>query len=201
MLDYIRRMRLQNRIKRHRELLERTCTIGKGLCAAPWVKDAAILSFTVRNLTNDPTKVRVGDNCLLSGNIHCNRLGKVVVGDHVFMNGGTILRCDYEITVGNCCLFGPNVRLWDTSNHPMSVAARERQAREICFKEVDSYEASGGPIIIEDNVWLGMDVIVLANVRIGRGSVVGAGSVVTKDIPPMTFAAGVPARFISNVPE
>ena len=66
---------------------------------------------------------------------------------------------------------------------------------------VDSYEAGGAPIIIEDNVWLCMDVVVLAGVRIGEGSVIGAGSIVTKDIPPMTFAVGAPAVKVADIPE
>ena len=57
------------------------------------------------------------------------------------------------------------------------------------------------PVIIEDNVWIGCRSIILKGVKIGRRSVIAAGSIVTKDIPPNSIAAGVPARVISNNPE
>lgn len=193
---------LSRRIVSHQENLERNCVLGKSFNAAPWQKkDGGILNFSVGNLSGDPQRVTIGDYCNLNAAIHCDVRGQVHIGNHVFMNVKTIIRCDHEIQVGNYCMFGPNVKLWDTKNHPMSISARERQAKEICQKTVDSYEAGGSPIIIEDNVWLCMDVTVLSGVRIGYGSVIASGSVVTKDIPPKSFAAGVPARIVGVVPE
>lgn len=189
------------RVAEHRKRLERECIIGSELNAAPWQKRDGILRFVVNNLSGDPARVTVGDCCNLAVSIHCEARGQVHIGNHVFMSATTKIRCDYGIRVGNYCMFGPDVRLWDTRNHPLSVSQRERQARQICRGKVDSYEAGGGPILLEDNVWLCMDVIVLAGVTIGHGSVVAAGSVVTKDVPAMSLAAGVPARVISSVPE
>lgn len=57
----------------------------------------------------------------------------------------------------------------------------------------------GKPIVIEDKVWIGINSTILPGVRIGYGSIVGANSVVTKDVPPMTMVAGNPARFIKNI--
>lgn len=192
---------LNKRIARHRKNLSRQCTLGKEFNAAPWQKSGGILHFSVSNSSGDPSRVIVGDYSNLNVSIYCESRGRVHIGDHVFMNTKTTIRCDHEIRVGNYCMFGPNVKLWDTRNHPMSITARERQAKEICHKTVDSYEAGGAPIIIEDNVWLCMDVTVLAGVRIGYGSVVATGSVVTRDIPPKSFAAGVPAKVLGAVPE
>ena len=62
----------------------------------------------------------------------------------------------------------------------------------------DHIQASWKDVVIEDCVWIGANSIVLPGVRIGRGSIVGAGSVVVKDIPPMVIAAGNPAKVISN---
>ena len=193
---------LKKRLTQHRANLARLCILGKAFNEAPWQKPGGgILNFSVGNLTEDSSRITVGDYCNLNAAIHCGKLGQVHIGHHVFMNAKTVIRCDHEIRVGNYCMFGPNVNLWDTPNHPLSVSDRERQAKEICRKTVDSYEADGAPIIIEDNVWLCMDVTVLAGVRIGYGSVVAAGSVVTKDISPRSFAAGVPARVLGAVPE
>ena len=199
-IKFLKKIRQRYALRNHRINLEKNCIMGKDFNAAPWQKPTGLQNFSVGNLTGDPNNVIVGDYCNLNATIHCNSRGKVGIGNHVFMNAKTTIRCDHEIRVGNYCMFGPNVRLWDTNNHPMSASARERQAKEICNKTVDSYDAGGGPIIIEHNVWLCMDVIILPNVRIGSGSVIGAGSVVTMDIPPMSFAAGVPAKIIKTVP-
>lgn len=192
---------LVRQIAGHHRRLGRECVVGRELNAAPWQKRDGILRFVVTNLSGDPGRVTVGDCCNLAVSIHCEARGQVHIGSHVFMSATTKIRCDHEIRVGNYCMFGPNVRLWDTNNHPLSVSHRERQAKQICRGKVDSYEAGGGPILIEDNVWLCMEVIVLAGVTIGYGSVVAAGSVVTKDVPAMSLAAGVPARVIGSVPE
>lgn len=59
----------------------------------------------------------------------------------------------------------------------------------------------GKPIVIEDDAWIGGNTTILPGVRVGHGAVVGAGSVVTKDVPPMTVYAGNPAKFIKNIPQ
>lgn len=192
---------LSKRIERHQANLACKCLLGKEFNAASWQKKSGILNFSVTNHSGDPERVSIGDYCNLDASINCERHGRVHIGNHVFMNTKTIIRCDHEISVGNYCMFGPNVKLWDTKNHPMSISKRERQARGIYQKPVDSYESGGAPIIIEDNVWLCMDVTVLSGVRIGYGSVVAAGSVVTKEIPPKSFAAGIPAKVIGDVPD
>lgn len=200
-IKFLKKIRQRYALRNHLISLEKNCVMGKDFNAAPWQKPTGLQDFSVGNLTGNRNSIVVGDYCNLNAMIHCNSRGKVIIGNHVFMNAKTTIRCDHEIRVGNYCMFGPNVRLWDTNNHPMSASARERQAKEICNKTVDSYEAGGGPIFIEDNVWLCIDVIVLAGVCIGHGSVVAAGSIVTKDIPPMTFAAGIPAKPIGKIPE
>lgn len=199
-LHLIRKWRDHTQIQKHREHLERNCNIGAELNSAPWQKKTAILKFHVSNRSGDNERIQIGNYCNLSCTIDCNVRGRVIIGNHVFMNSANYIRCDYKVSIGNFCMFGPNVRLWDTNNHPMSASARERQAQEIYRNNIDSYESGGGPITIEENVWLCVDVIVLADVTIGYGSVIGAGSVVTHDIPPMTFAAGIPAKFISHIP-
>ncbi|MBP9185562.1 MAG: hypothetical protein KBE91_01890 [Bacteroidia bacterium] len=96
-------------------------------------------------------------------------------------------------------MFGPNVRLWDTDNHPLNPIERHTQCEYIAHHGfIDSYEASGGNINIGNDVWIGMDAIVLGGVEIGNGAVVAAGSIVTKSIPPNTLVGGVPAKIIKS---
>lgn len=160
-----------------------------------------VLECAIRNLSSDPARIHIGDNCNLSVSIFCNTLGKVEIGNYVFMNGRCSIRVDHMVRIGSHCLFGPRVTISDTDSHPLSRAARHLQAEEIPLRLIDTYLADGGPVIIGDDVWVGMDSLILGGVTIGEGSVIAAHSVVTKDIPPMSIAAGIPARVIAQVPD
>ena len=94
------------------------------------------------------------------------------------------LYIDYGITIGNDVFIGPKVNLI-TINHDPNPENRSA--------------TYGRPIVIEDKAWIGINSTILPGVRIGYGAIVGAGSVVTKDVPPMTVVAGNPARFIKGI--
>jgi acetyltransferase-like isoleucine patch superfamily enzyme len=85
--------------------------------------------------------------------------------------------------------------------HPLSVSERHAQCEFIAREGfIDSYVNGGGDIVVEDDVWIGMDALILGPVRIRKGAVVAARSVVTKDVPPMTLVGGVPAKVVREVP-
>ncbi len=92
------------------------------------------------------------------------------------------------ITVGSFCFIGPNCGLY-TASHPLNASQRNQ-----------GYEKAS-PITIGKNVWIGGDVIILPGVTIGDGSVIGAKSVVTKDIPPGVLAVGNPCRVLRSITE
>ncbi|AKJ63906.1 acyltransferase [Kiritimatiella glycovorans] len=107
--------------------------------------------------------------------------GRIAIGDRVFLNYGASLSAHEEIRIGNGCQIGSYACLMDNDYH-----------------RVEDRNALGEskPIVLEDNVWLGVRVIVLKGVTIGKNAVIGAGSVVTKDVPPNSLAAGAPARVV-----
>jgi maltose O-acetyltransferase len=112
----------------------------------------------------------------------------VSIGAGSFINyDGILLDCG-PITIGDSVQIGPRVQLL-TALHPMADHERRRQGWE-----------STAPITIGDNVWFGGGVTVCAGVTIGHNTVIGAGSVVTRDIPPHVFAAGNPCRPIRELP-
>ncbi len=110
----------------------------------------------------------------------------ISIGARCFINFNLTALDVAPITIGDDCQIGPNVQLL-TPIHPLS--PEERRAK---------LEAAR-PIVIEDNVWLGGGVIVCPGVRIGENSVIGAGSVVTRDIPANVVAVGNPARVIKQL--
>lgn len=110
------------------------------------------------------------------------------VGKNVYANFGFIALDTCQITLGDRILMGPNVHLYAAS-HPLDPAIRQGTTGP----------ENGGPITIGDDCWFGGNVTVLANVKIGRGVVVGAGSIVTKNVPPFVVVAGNPARPIKKI--
>jgi maltose O-acetyltransferase len=107
--------------------------------------------------------------------------GTLEVGNNVFINFGSSIVAARQVTIGNDCLIGTHVSVMDCDFHRV---------------EDKSWDTSGQPVILEDRVWLGNRSIVLKGVRIGHDAVVAAGSVVTRDVPPRTIVAGVPARVV-----
>ncbi len=103
------------------------------------------------------------------------------LGDHVFINFNfTLLDCA-PVSIGSHVFIGPNVQVY-TAHHPLDAETR------------DQHIGWAEPITIGNHVWIGGGCIILPGVTIGDGAVIGAGSVVTKDIPPKTIALGNPCR-------
>jgi len=107
----------------------------------------------------------------------------IEVGDETRLNGVSI-HATRLIRIGRNCLIAANVSLLDSDGHGVSLADRA-MANPV-----------SEPIVIEDNVWIGANAMVLKGVTIGRGAIVAAGSVVTRDVAPMTLVGGNPARMI-----
>ena len=109
---------------------------------------------------------------------------KIIMGDNVGISGSTI-SARQSIIIGNNVLIGSGCVICDNDAHPIHPMNRQ-----------DDRKTEVSPIVIGDDVFVGARCIILKGVTIGRGSVIGAGSVVTKDVPPMCIYAGNPAKFI-----
>ena len=108
------------------------------------------------------------------------------IGGRTFINAGAVILDVARVAIGEACQIGPNVQIL-TPTHPLDPDPRR-----------DGWEAAE-PITIGDNVWLGGGVIVCPGVTIGTDTVVGAGAVVTKDLPDRVLAVGNPARVIRQL--
>ncbi len=130
----------------------------------------------------------VGARTVLASPFHAGFGSNVHIGDDFFGNVNLTFVDDVEIRIGDEVMIAPSVTL-TTTGHPVHPHLRVDFRR---FSE---------PIVIEDKVWIGSNCVVLPGVRIGYGAVIGAGSVVTHDIPPMTVAVGVPCRVVRQITE
>lgn len=108
------------------------------------------------------------------------------IGEATFINHGAYLMDAGKITIGSHCFIGPNCGMY-TAIHAMLPEERNRGIER------------AKPIVLGDNVWLGGDVTILPGVTIGSNTVIGAGSVVTKDIPSGVVAAGNPCRVMREI--
>lgn len=131
----------------------------------------------------------IGENCCVMSPFHANFGGKHVhFGKNIFANFNLTLVDDTHIYVGDNVMFAPNVTI-ATASHPITPALREKALQ---------YNL---PVHIGNNCWLGSGVIVLPGVTIGENTVVGAGSVVTKNLPANVVAVGNPARVLREINE
>ncbi|MFJ8750331.1 sugar O-acetyltransferase [Streptomyces sp. NPDC102441] len=128
----------------------------------------------------------VGERTVLLPPFHAAFGSNVHIGDDFFGNVNLTFVDDVGIRIGNGVMIAPSVTL-TTTGHPVHPSRRADFGR---FSE---------PIVIEDRVWIGSNVVVLPGVRIGHGSVIGAGSVVSRSIPPMTVALGTPCRVVRDI--
>ena len=109
----------------------------------------------------------------------------IEIGDNTRINGASIHAAE-RIIIGKNCLIAANVTIVDSDGHGLRPDERHL------------VNPSARPIIIEDNVWIGLNSIILKGVRIGTNSVIGAGSVVSRDVPPNSVVSGNPAQVVKT---
>ena len=130
---------------------------------------------------------RGGESVWMQPPFFCDYGSNILLGERVFFNFNCIVLDVCRVTIGDFTLFGPGVQIY-TATHPMNAELRRKQE----FAK---------PIEIGADVWVGGGAIICPGVKIGSKSVIGAGSVVTRDIPDGVFAAGNPCRVIRAVTE
>lgn len=143
-----------------------------------------------------PQNLIIGRNVEIDSGVflHCggmewsNFKGKIIIGDHSYIGPNSVLFGAGEIEIGNDVLISPNVTI-SSHQHTYKDIDIPMRRQPVSFKK----------IIIEDNVWIGSNAVILPGIVLRRGSVIGAGSVVTKDVLPYTVVAGVPAKTIKTI--
>ena len=135
--------------------------------------------------------MNIGDRVRLVSTIATTEIvvsgsGRLEIGESTFINYGCSIAAEKLVQIGPRCNIGTYVLIMDNNFHRLEPERRQERPESLA-------------ICLEENVWLGARVIVLPGVRIGKDSVIGAGSVVTRDIPARVVAAGVPARVIKKL--
>lgn len=146
---------------------------------------------------NENIRIIIGDNVCIYGKDNSFGGGKIKkdpileIGDYTFIGPGVKIGICENLSIGRYCLVAARVIISDNDGHPLDW--KKRRERLPVDKE------GVAPITIEDDVWIGEGCFICKGVKIGRGAVVGARSVVTKDVPEFTIVAGNPAKIIREI--
>lgn len=156
-----------------------------------WDKDRLVLNkqagslFVAENASLEVDSFDAYSGC----RINVNSGAKLTLGSG-YMNHDSVIDCFESISVGEHVVISERVVMRDSDNHGVC------SLKDNC--KITGKPSFSAPIVIEDHVWIGMNVIILKGVTIGEGSIIAAGSVVTRDVPAHCLAAGVPAKVIKT---
>jgi maltose O-acetyltransferase len=149
-----------------------------------------------------PGQIRIGESCHIMGEILVlSRDAACTIGHHCSLGKDSRIWTQASVTIGNWVLIAHLVDIHDNNSHSLDWRERRQDATNVFDLGValDVTKVAAAPIVIEDDVWIGAKSTILKGVRIGRGAVVAAASVVTSDVPPFTLVAGNPARVVRKL--
>jgi acetyltransferase-like isoleucine patch superfamily enzyme len=149
-------------------------------------------------------RIDIGDNVTILNTLYQNAAGIIhktvlIAGDGALLRigndvgiSGAILDARSSISIGDRCMLGANCSVYSSDYHPLHPADRhDRRASAV----------QTAPVTLENDVWIGANALILKGVTVGASSIVGAGSVVTKSVPPGVIVAGNPARIVKRIPQ
>jgi len=160
-------------------------------------------SATIENLSQCPTLINIGRDSVLRGELLIfAHAGEIFIGEECYVGESTRIWSSASINIGNRVYISHNVNIHDTNSHSIDSYIRHQHFLSIMstgHPKEDIFDIQSSPVIIEDDVWIGFNSTILKGVKIGRGSVIAACSVVTKDVLPNVIVAGNPARPIRKI--
>jgi acetyltransferase-like isoleucine patch superfamily enzyme len=144
-------------------------------------------------------KLVIGHNCIMRCNVVFENVNSyLTVGDRSFIGNGLISSAQ-GIEIGNDVLISWGVTIIDHNSHSLKFSERQKDVEDWHNDKKDWSGVRTAKVAIQDKVWIGFNAIILKGVTIGEGAIVGAGSVVSKDVPPYTVVAGNPAKVIREL--
>jgi acetyltransferase-like isoleucine patch superfamily enzyme len=180
--------------KEKKEYNERSATIS----------DTAIVDdMTIYNNQNNKSRIVIGEKSVIQGEILIFKHGgSIVIGKHCFVGKGSRIWSSKNITIGDRVLISHNVNIHDNISHPIDSELRHQDIVHIFSKGLqESIDLREAPIIIEEDAWIGFNAIILKGIRIGKGAIIGAGAIVTKDVPDYAIVVGETAKIKRNAGE
>lgn len=171
----------------------RHCVIGSGSVLLP--------SSRIENFLCNRESIVIGANARIAGELLVfAHGGRIQVGDDCFIGEGTRVWSANSVKIGHRVLISHAVNIHDTNSHSTSAASRHAHMSAIRSIGHPAHlaDVTDSPVVIEDDVWIGFNAVVLKGVRIGRGSIIGAAALISKDVLPYSQMVGNPARCVGS---
>lgn len=189
---------------------QRLALVPKGKSVEIDLSTRLLRHFRVTFLTKPDNRcyLRVGARGMLNAQFTFeSKNGSVEIGDRAYIGSDTSIISRHRISIGNDVTMAWGITIYDHNSHSFDWAQRQKvvdhfyrtYGSSLCFDELDWSGVEDAPIVIEDRVWIGFGAVILKGVTIGRGAIVGACSVVTRDVEAYTIVAGNPARVVKTL--
>lgn len=156
----------------------------------------------IENYSQNPQNIAVGGSTYIKGRLLVYpNYGKIVIGNYCYIGENTNIWSAAEISIGDRVLIAHNVDIFDHDTHPLDPLERHEHYKEIITSGHPRRKVNWNekPVYIKDDAWIGCKAIILKGVTIGKGAIIAAGSVVTKDVNDYTIVAGNPAVVIKEI--
>ena len=156
------------------------------------------------NISNsgDKSNILIGEDCDIICTLISAKEGKIIIGNNTTIRYQSVVGATGYIKIGNHCIISNNVHIYDNNNHPTDPEIRYKMCEAGFYGDEWDWKYSDQKnVIIEDNVWIGERSTILKGVHIGKGSIIACDSVVTKDVPEYSVAAGNPAQTVKRLKE
>lgn len=153
----------------------------------------------VLNTQKNPDKIIIGDHTHIRGELFLfGHGGRISIGDHCYIGEQTKIWSAGNIEIGNGVLIAHQVNIHDNISHPLDTNARYKHAIDILEKghPTSGLDLKESQVIIQDYAWIGFNSSILKGVNIGKGAIVGACSVITKDVPDYAIVVGNSSNII-----
>jgi acetyltransferase-like isoleucine patch superfamily enzyme len=161
------------------------------------LQDARIINFQ-----GNKNNIQIGDFCTIRGELQINEYGgKISIGEYSYIGEYSRVWSGDTVIIGNRVQISHNVNIIDNNTHSLNSDERHYEYVEIIEKGNIKKQGNiaAAPIVIEDDVWISFNACILKGVTIGKGAIIAANSVVTKNVEPYTMVAGNPAVVIKSI--
>ena len=159
--------------------------------------DTDLLPWRIRGGTR--CRLSIGEGCVVRSRVVFERENVgISVGNRCFLSQGVISIAE-GVEIGNDVLISWGVTITDHNSHSLKFSERQQDVGDWRVSHKNWIGVKVGKVVIQDRAWIGFHAIILKGVTIGEGAIVGAGSVVSKDVPSFTIVAGNPARVVREL--
>jgi acetyltransferase-like isoleucine patch superfamily enzyme len=159
----------------------------------------------IENFAGDPNLITIGSGSVIRGQLVAfPHGGKISIGSDCYLGDNSRIWSGESVLIGNRVFMSHDVNIHDTNSHSIDPHLRYQHFLAIMstgHPHENNVDIVSQAVVIEDDVWIGFNSAILKGVTIGRGAIIAAGSIVTKDVPPFSIVAGNPAKIVKKIEE